>query len=65
MISNEGYYCLCELADSMTADNLKSACPRILDGVVRTLLRYATTDVRRIHDKVGKNRKHAKKQDQD
>ena len=64
MISNEGYYRLCGLAGSMTADNLKSACPGILDGVARTLLRYATTDVRRIRDKAGKNCKHAKKQDQ-
>ena len=31
MISNEGYYHLCELADSMTANNLKSACPGILE----------------------------------
>ena len=54
MISNEGYYCLCELADSMTADNLKSACPGILDGVVRMLLRYVTTNVRRIRDKAVK-----------
>ena len=64
MISNEGYYCLCELADSMTADDLKSACPGILDGVARTLLCHATTDVRRICDKAGKDCKHAKKQDQ-
>ena len=64
MISNEGYYHLCELADSMTANDLKSACPGILDGVVRTLLHYATTDVRRIRDKAGKDHKHAKKWDQ-
>ena len=64
MISNEDYYRLCELADSMTADDSKSACPGILDGVARTLLHYATTDVRWICDKAGKDRKHAKKWDQ-
>ena len=64
MISNEGYYCLCELANLMTADDLKSACPGILDGVARTLLRYATMDVKRICDKAGKDHKHAKKWDQ-
>ena len=64
MISNEGYYRLCELADSMTADDLKSACPGILDGVARMLLHYVTMDVRQIRDKAGKDCKHAKKRDQ-
>ena len=61
MIISQGYYRLCELADSVTAEDLKSICPGILEGVAKALLRYAKADVKRLRDKALKDRKHEKR----
>ena len=50
MIISQGYYCLCELADSVTAEELKSICPGTLEGVAKALFRYAKADVKQLHD---------------
>ena len=61
MIISQGYYRLCELTDSVTAEDLKSICPGILEGVAKALLCYAKADVKRLRDKALKDRKHEKR----
>ena len=61
MITSQGYFHLCDLADSMTIEELKTVCPGILGGVAKALLRYASTDVKRICDKALKAHKQAKR----
>ena len=61
MIISQGYYRLCELVDSVTAEDLKSICPGILEGVAKALLRYVKADVKWLHDKALKDRKHEKR----
>src|SRR6266481_8937463 len=61
MITGQGYFRLCDLADSMTIEELKTVCPGILGGVAKALLRYVSTDVKWIRDKALKACKQAKR----
>jgi len=54
VITGKGYYRLCELADTMTVVDMQAACPGILDGVAKSLLRNAIGDVKHMHEKVVK-----------
>jgi hypothetical protein len=63
MITGQGYFRLCELADGMTLAELKVACPGILPGFAKAILSYATADVKWVREKAEKEHKRRTKKD--
>ena len=50
-LTGQGYFRIFELADMMTVSDLQKTCPRILPGVMKSIIHYARMDVKKVQKK--------------